>query len=162
MIKDYEGRVQELERQLAVAQTLPAVAPKRASPATTKSASKALAQRQVLLVDDAELSRVLMSHYFKGLPVKVDFALNLNDAIRFCSEKKYDLLIVDLELSGVQTHELAGTLKSHGRLMALGAGEAVQSEQATAIQNGFDLYLSRSSPKDALIEGLSVALWGSP
>jgi CheY-like chemotaxis protein len=161
MIASFEARLQELEGQLAQAKAVPAVAPKKPNPSTSKTPARTLEQRRVLLIDDAELSRVLMSHYFKGLPVKVDFALSLQDAIRSCGEKKYDLLIVDLELKGVEAVELAGILKSHGRLMALGSGESQSAEQATAIQCGFDLYLPRSTPKEAMIEGLSVALWGS-
>ena len=153
-IEGYEARIQELQAQIAAI-------PKKTNASPAKTSAKALEQRRVLLVDDAELPRVLMSHYFKGLPVKVDFAVSLEEAIRCCAEKKYDLLIVDLELKGTVAEDLAGALKSHGRLMALGSGESIQTEQAMALQTGFELYLSRSSSKEAMVEGLSAALWGS-
>ena len=165
-IRDYESRLQELEeaRLRAEQQAVSAAsapAPKRTSAAQERAPSRSLEPRKILLVDDAELSRVLMSHYLRGLPVRVDFAPTLEEAVSACSGKKYDLLLVDYELKGTEPVSLAAALKPHGKLVALASGDESAREQAAAVGNGFDRVLSRALPKAEMIDCLSRALWGA-
>jgi CheY-like chemotaxis protein len=68
--------------------------------ALAKTAS--LPERHVLLVDAAEINRVLMSHYFKGLPVKLAFATSVESALKKCESVKFDLILLDDEEMDVQ------------------------------------------------------------
>ncbi|NDG85032.1 MAG: response regulator [Proteobacteria bacterium] len=167
LIRDYENRLQELEearaRAVFEAGTLveTRATPKRTVSSRERASSRSLEPRKILLVDDAELSRVLVSHYLRGLPVRVDFAPTLQDAVSACSGKKYDLLLVDYELKGTEPVSLAAALKPHGRLVALASGSGTAEEESSAVGNGFELVLSRGLPKDEMIDSLSRALWGA-
>ncbi len=124
--------------------------------------SSKLPERRVLLIDDAEISRVLMSHYFKGMPVQLDFAPNLAQGLKFCVEKKYDLLIVDLELNGSDSVSLAQGLKGNvgeARIFAFSPNDFSADEERQALEAGFHSYFSRSLPKETIIDKLSQNLW---
>jgi hypothetical protein len=59
-----------------------------------RSQVKPLSDKSVLLVDQAEVSRVLVSHYFKGLPVKLEFALTEASARDKCESQSFDLILM--------------------------------------------------------------------
>jgi hypothetical protein len=65
-----------------------------------------LPERTVLLIDDAEINRVLTSHYFKGFPVKLEFAHSVDVAKDKCVGRKYDLILIDDELHDPLTDDL--------------------------------------------------------
>ena len=68
--------------------------------------TKDLPERTILLIDDAEINRVLTSHYFKGLPVKLEFAHSMDVAKEKCQSRKYDLILIDDELNEAGTDNL--------------------------------------------------------
>lgn len=122
-----------------------------------------LAERRILLIDDAELSRVLMSHYLKGLPVKMEFASTLERALDLCAQHSFDALVVDFELKGHTPETLISALRgaSNARLMALSSMEYSLEAEEQALELGFQGYLSRGLSRQDLLGRLSSALWGS-
>jgi CheY-like chemotaxis protein len=166
LIRDHESRLQELEAarlraEQQVASATSALASKRTVTAPERPPSRALEPRKILLVDDAELSRVLLSHYLRGLPVRVDFAPTLQEAVSACSGKKYDLLVVDYELKGTEPASVIAALKPHGRILALASGNGSAENGAPVELSGVEHVLSRSLSKAEMIEGLSRVLWGA-
>jgi len=124
--------------------------------------SSKLPEKRVLLIDDAEISRVLVSHYFKGMPVELDFAPSLSLGLQFCAEKKYDLLIVDLGLKGHDSFSLANELKGNvgeARIFALSPHDFSSEEEHQALKAGFHSYFSKSLSKEAIVDKLSQDLW---
>jgi CheY-like chemotaxis protein len=133
------------------------------SASLTEKRDEKRGEKRILLVDDAEVTRVLMAHYLKGLPVKLDFAPNLGRALGYCDEKSFDLLLVDLELNGRDLEGLLQSLKGksgQAKVLALSPNVFSSEEEASALRCGFDLYLSRSLPKQDVIEKLENSLWG--
>ena len=122
-----------------------------------------LAERRILLIDDAELNRVLMSHYLKGLPVKMEFASTLERALDLCAQHSFDALVVDFELKGHTPETLISALRgaSNARLMALSSMEYSLEAEEQALELGFQGYLSRGLSRQDLLGRLSSALWGS-
>jgi CheY-like chemotaxis protein len=125
------------------------------------NAPVATSPRRVLLLDDAELSRVLVSHYFKGLPVSIDYAKTAEQASGFIENARYDLLLIDSEFK--IEPEWISWIKGqsgHTRITALSPNDHSLEEEARFQGLGFDSYLSRGEAKAALRSKLSSQLWG--
>ncbi len=132
--------------------------PRKTTPRVSTPSVK-LSEKKVLLVDDAEINRVLMSHYFKGLPIKLDFASNAHLASDKCREDSFDLVVVDFDDKG---GELAQGLRTQGvraLLIALSPNSFSESEKEKAMSAGFDHYLSRGLPREDLVASLRSRLW---
>ena len=58
-------------------------------------------QEKILIVDDEELIVVAMRKYFDGLGYSVDAAHELEEAQALLANRRYDLVIADLRLTGI-------------------------------------------------------------
>jgi len=129
--------------------------PVRASaPREAKPKAPTLPERMVLLVDDAEINRVLMSHYFKGLPVKLHFAISITAAMQKCKEHAFDLVVVDDEIQGLDNSEFT---KGSQKLVALsnrGSGHAEMHPE-------FQHVLNRGQSREEFVEQLKSFLWSA-
>jgi CheY-like chemotaxis protein len=120
--------------------------------------------KRVLLLDPVELNRVLISHYFKGLPVTLAYAKTKEEASHLLEQSKgagpYDLLLVDpgLKVEGEWISWIKGQVR-HLKLVAFAAGEFTKVEEQAALGLGFDSCLSRSEPRVDLLKKLSSSLW---
>ena len=56
---------------------------------------------RILIVDDEELIVVAMRRYFEGLGYKIDSAHELEEAQALLANRRYDLVIADLRLTGI-------------------------------------------------------------
>lgn len=127
-----------------------------------RTRAKQLPARRILLLDDAELNRVLISHYLREWPVKIEFAPTLDRALQLCSQGAYDALLVDLELQGQTPESLVAALKgvaSGARLLALSSVEYSSMAEESALRFGFEHYLSRGFARQELLRRISTSLW---
>lgn len=121
-------------------------------------AKRVLSDKRVLLVDDAEINRVLMSHYFKGLPVKLDFASSGEMALQKCKSQHFDLIVVDDELQEPSSQTIAQMIRESGSkamLIAL-SNQAVGAE---VIPSEYSSLLKRGLARDLFVERLTQFLW---
>lgn len=58
-------------------------------------------QERILIVDDEELIVLAMRKYFEGLGYTVDAAYELEEAQALLANRRYDLVIADLRLTGI-------------------------------------------------------------
>lgn len=58
-------------------------------------------QEKILIVDDEELIVLAMRKYFDGLGYSVDAAHELEEAQALLANRRYDLVIADLRLTGI-------------------------------------------------------------
>jgi PleD family two-component response regulator len=125
--------------------------PKRREPRAQTPKTPNFPERHVLLVDDAEINRVLMSHYFKGLPVKLEFAVSVNVALEKCKNRRFDLIVVDDELTDLENPILRN---SSNQVVGLSnrAGDTSSPVHFTHV-------LSRGQAREAFIEQLKAYLW---
>ena len=56
---------------------------------------------RILIVDDEELIVVAMRRYFEGLGYAIDSAHELEEAQALLANRRYDLVIADLRLTGI-------------------------------------------------------------
>jgi len=148
----------ELQSRDAEIERLRTAPPVSSTPQKTVArVRKELAEKRVLLIDDAEVNRVLLSHYLKGLPVRMDYATTISKAIELCSRFKYDLLILDtgLMVPGDDS-ALSGLNSSKGEALLFAFTE---KESESMEIPGFSGVISRGLPRESLIERLSKNLW---
>lgn len=58
-------------------------------------------EERILIVDDEELIVLAMRKYFEGLGYPVDAAYELEEAQALLANRRYDLVIADLRLTGI-------------------------------------------------------------
>ena len=58
-------------------------------------------QERILIVDDEELIVLAMRKYFEGLGYSIDSAHELEEAQALLANRRYDLVIADLRLTGI-------------------------------------------------------------
>ena len=121
---------------------------------------KKLSEKRVLLIDDAEINRVLMSHYFKGLPVKLEFAPNAEAALRKCEDSVYDLIVVDDELQSPNHPNFAQSLKSIGKGAVLISLSNRDGQDTSSLPEYFSV-LKRGLPRELFVERLKNYLWSA-
>jgi CheY-like chemotaxis protein len=149
--------IDELKDQLRTPAEAPVQTPIQASVRKPKAIRSS---KRVLLLDNAELNRVLVSHYFRGLPVQIDYAKTPDQALGSIEGATYDLVLVDFELKveGEWLSWIKGQYR-HTRLFALSPNAFSSEEESKALALGFDSYLSRCEPKPTLVEKLVSSLW---
>lgn len=138
----------------------PALLVEQASAATAPKVKKILSEKRVLLVDDAEINRVLLSHYFKGLPVKLDFASSGEMAVQKCGTQNFDLIVIDDELQNPNGEAIAKLIREIGSKAILVA----LSNQATdtrLVPEEYSSMLKRGLAREAFIEHLKQHLWSA-
>jgi CheY-like chemotaxis protein len=121
------------------------------------------APKAMLIVDDAEINRVLMGHYFKTLPVKLEFCGSGADAIEKCKRKKFDLILMDLQMkdmNGLEATQKIRSFESSCPIFAITNQEPTDAEQQASLGAGCNRYLSRALPKESLIDQVSEQLFG--
>jgi|GEM_PF-2428030 len=153
-ISELLNEVEKLKLELSFKPVLAGVS----SPSDPKPAASKPSKR-VLLLDPVELNRVLVSHYFKGLPVALDYAKTPDEAMRVLGGA-YDLLLVDfaLKIEGEWLSWVRG--QSRGTtLIAYSSSPASSELEQKALGMGFDGCLFRGEPKPALVEKLGAILW---
>ncbi len=71
-----------------------------------------LKKKQVLVVDDDATQRQLISNLFLDWYCRPDEAPNGNAALKMASFKAYDMILVDIDMPGLNGYETAETLRS--------------------------------------------------
>ena len=135
----------------------------RSSTASERSESKrkSTVVYKVLVVDDAEINRVLMGHYFKPLPVQVEFSNSGEDAVQRCQGKRYDLIIMDLQMKGMSGVEASQKIRDFEKatpIIALTNEVPNDSEKENVFAAGCNEYLGKGAAKDTLLKAVSSIL----
>ena len=112
-------------------------------------------KQRILVVDDEEPIRELLSTYFAGHEYEVTTAATVPETVNSIQETIPDLVILDIALADADGLELLGTLKaSHPKLpiiilTGMGFDEELLQE---ALQKGADGYVSKTLPLDQLLK----------
>lgn len=103
--------------------------------------------KKVLLADDRASSRELIRTVLESLEYSVSEASDGIEALRRAREVRPDLIILDLQMPGLDGFAVVSELRrdgafSHTPVMALTAS-AMQTDRQRAIDAGFDSYVSK-------------------
>jgi DNA-binding response OmpR family regulator len=109
--------------------------------------------RRVLVVEDETDIVELISHYFEGAGFRVEALGNGEEALRRLQSESFDLLILDLQLPGLDGLSLCGALRRDRRtenvpvIMLTARGD--ESDRIVGLEVGADDYVVKPfSPKE--------------
>lgn len=121
---------------------------------------------RILLVEDSDENRMLVRHYLKDLSLVLDIAENGEEALKFYSINRYDLILMDIQMPVMDGYtatrkirelENAKGEKSHLAILALSANALIE-EREKSIEAGCDAHITKPVRKQELIEVLQVYL----
>jgi signal transduction histidine kinase/CheY-like chemotaxis protein len=120
--------------------------------------------RRVLIAEDSEDNRLLLNSYLASTGLDIAFAENGRIALKMANEKKFDLILMDIQMPEMDGFEATAALRNQGwsgQIVALTA-HALQPERDRAMRNGFDNYLVKPIKKEtlwgAIAQGLRTSL----
>ena len=110
---------------------------------------------QILLVEDNKVNQFLANALLTSWKANVDISEDGQDAIDKLKEKKYDLVLMDLQmpvLDGFEaTHHIREVLKSKVPIIGLSAN-ALNGERERSLERGMDDYVSKPFQPELLYE----------
>lgn len=131
-------------------------------PVTSSEVDRELPPLAILLVDDNAINRKVGTKILQRLGFEPDIAKSGAEAIELCANKRYDVVLMDIEMpemDGVTaTARLRETMPENEmpRVVALTAN-AMSGERTRYIEAGMDDYLSKPINVGALAESLRRA-----
>jgi len=113
----------------------------------------------ILVAEDSESNRALIDLYFKKTACKLDFATDGLEAIKLFSEKDYDLILMDIQMPGMDGYEATRQI----RAMEEGSGtppipivavtaNAFKEDRERSAAAGCTDYLAKPVSKASLLE----------
>lgn len=111
---------------------------------------------RILLVDDNRVNQFLGKRLLKNIGIEnVDLCSNGIDALAKISEVKYDVLLTDIEMPGMNGYELSKSVRtqehSQDLLIIALTGNASDDDKAKATQSGINVFITKPySPEDLL------------
>ncbi len=117
---------------------------------------------EILIVDDIESNRYMISEILIELGLSVSFAENGQEALDLVDEKKPDLILMDMKMPVMDGKEATSKLKSNPQtdeipVVALTASSILEDKEKI-MKNGFDAYLAKPFKIGDLIHTLSQFL----
>jgi DNA-binding response OmpR family regulator len=111
---------------------------------------------EILIVEDDEIASFLMSDFLKNNGFNVDCVYTVTDGISYLKNKKYDLLLLDLNLPDFSGFELISTIKNKVAIPIIVTSAFNETEtKVKAFKFGVHDYLSK--PIDFL--ELEARIW---
>ncbi len=109
----------------------------------------------VLVVEDNEINQSLIKHLFKHWQLQFDIAGNGEEAINKLQQKKYDLILMDIQMPQMDgytaTQHIRGQLKLTTPIVAMTA-HALTGEREKCISYGMNDYISKPLHEEDLLE----------
>lgn len=120
-------------------------------------------QRAVLVVDDNESTRYVLSHWLRRANFRVDEATNGAEALSAVAAGGYDLILLDVNLPDMTGPSVCATIKSDPVTSLLPvihvSATAVETTDRTAgLQSGADAYLIEPLERDELLATVQALL----
>ena len=157
-IRAYHQFVEDVHAELTALQTAPLI----------KQEVSHLKNKRILIVDDAEMNRILMSHFFKRVPVRLEFAESGERAIEKVrqyadAQQPFDMVLMDLQMKTMTGLEAIRQIRGffQNKIIAVSNQKPSEAEASDSLQAGANLYLSRSLSREELREKIFEVLSAS-
>jgi two-component system sensor histidine kinase/response regulator len=116
----------------------------------------------VLLAEDSEENRLLIAAFLRGTPHQLDTAENGRIAVEMFKTRRYDLLLVDVNMPVLDGYSAVASIRAwereHGTsptpIVAL-TGRAMVEDRVRAIEAGCNGYLTKPLRRAVLMEAIS-------
>lgn len=114
----------------------------------------------ILLVEDNPINQKLAVKVLEKYGYKVELAQNGLEAVRKSAEKKFDIILMDIEMPEMDGLEAAATIRKRERQNTPGVhvpviamtAHAMQSDREKCFSAGMDDYISKPIRKDELLK----------
>ncbi len=120
----------------------------------TNTSIKLLKDKRILLVEDSKENQILFKIYLDSEGALVDMVDSGADAFKFGLKMNYDIILMDIQMPGIDGYQALRLLRSSGylgKIMALTA-HAMKGEKEKCLAAGFDGYLSKPVNKIKFIK----------
>jgi CheY-like chemotaxis protein len=119
---------------------------------------KLFKNKSILLVEDSADNAALICYYFDSLGINIDVANNGLEAVLKTKDKKYDCILMDIQMPDMDGLEATRRIRQQGYtapIIALTA-HALPAETEKSLEAGCDLHLTKPVTKAKLIDTLAV------
>jgi CheY-like chemotaxis protein len=119
------------------------------------------ASLRILLAEDTEINRLVISAYLKNLPYQLDFAENGKIAVAKFMSATYDLVLMDMQMPVMDGCTAVRAIRKWERsqrrtaipIFALTA-YALEEDRVKSLSAGCNLHLSKPVRKDTLLKAI--------
>jgi CheY-like chemotaxis protein len=111
----------------------------------------------ILAAEDSLDNQNLLSIFLQPTKARLTFAQNGTEAVRLAMSRKFDLILMDIQMPEMDGFEAVSLLRDQGwigPIVALSA-HAHSPEKERALKNGFNDYLTKPISKEKLWERIS-------
>lgn len=122
-----------------------------------------LEKKRILVVEDNDTNRRVVTSYLYGQTFEVEYAMNGVQAYEKCQEQSYDLILMDCQMpvmGGLEATKLIRGLEdlsgSRTPIVAITAN-AMEGDREQCLEAGMDDYLAKPLKKKALLE--TIGRW---
>lgn len=129
-------------------------------PRGVKREEAAFNGKRVLVVEDSEDNQLLISRYLAAVGIAVDLASNGFEGMEKAQHNDYDLVLLDIQMPGLDGHQVARNLRERGfakPIIALTA-HAFKEDREKAFASGFNEYLTKPINRSVLLKTLGQRL----
>lgn len=122
--------------------------------------SQQIKNKYILLVEDSPDNAMLICHYIESLGAKIDIATDGIRALDKASKKHYDVILMDIQMPGMDGLEATRRLRRSGYrepIIAVTA-HALHAEAEKSLQAGCNVHLTKPVTRKKLIDTLSEQL----
>jgi PAS domain S-box-containing protein len=133
-----------------------------AEPARSPAALSAKRRLKILVVEDAEDTRLLLEHYLRCEPIEVEFAVQGQDAVDLMKRgREFDLILMDIDLPGINGYEATRMIRSWEKehaappvpIVALSA-HAMEEAVRESLDAGCVAHVAKPVNRPTLIEAI--------
>jgi two-component system cell cycle response regulator DivK len=111
--------------------------------------------KRILAVDDQEDNRRILRDLLTSAGYEVIEAINGEEAVTLAESQRPDLILMDIQLPGIDGYEATGRIKSNPALRAtpliVVTSYALSGDEAKAMAAGADAYVSKPFSPRALL-----------
>ena len=97
----------------------------------------------ILVAEDNEFNRVLIRDILKQFDVKVDFAVNGEEAVNKALNNDYDMILMDVNMPKVNGIEAAKEIKKHKNIVIVALTAHTYKDEIDKIKRVMDDYISK-------------------
>ena len=115
----------------------------------------------ILLAEDTEENQILIQHYMKKLPYKIDVAVNGVEAIEKFQKEKYDLILMDMQmpvmdgLTATKRIREIEDVRGQGSIPIIAlTAYALDEQKKLCLDSGCNLHLPKPVKKDELLRAI--------
>jgi len=117
--------------------------------------------KKALIVEDNPINMELVSEILTSNGISVDEAVNGEEAIKMVEKETYDVVLMDIELPGIDGVDATKIIKSkHKNLPILAlTSYAMKGDRERFIAAGFDDYISKPIDINSFIEKINKLIY---